>query len=109
MEPKSKATPPIRHGPRLVTDSMRDEYRALSEQDKVLLEVEHTYGKGRGVEPYGYKLTKLKTIIERSEECECGYSQAIYKYTSGKATCSPGNETVTCNQCGRVHKKKSWY
>lgn len=108
MERTPKSAPSVRHGPRLVTDSMREEYSALDEQDKVLLEVKHTSGNGRGVEPYGYKLTKLKTIIERSHQCECGSLQAIYEYSSGKATCSPSSKKVTCNQCGRVHEDEYW-
>lgn len=105
-----KKTPPqlprLRNGPRTVTEGLREEYGALHPEDKVLLEAEQTHGNGRGVAPYGYQVTKKKTIKELDEPCRCGNEEAIYVYSSGRATCSPRSVRETCNACGETLREE---
>ena len=109
MKPSPRQAPELRHGPRIVTKEMKEEWEAISEDDAVLLEVEHTYGNGYGVEPYGYQLTFFKSIQVKDEDCEeCGNNEFIHVYSSGNATCSPRSARETCNECGNIITDEYW-
>lgn len=101
--------PKHRETPFIPTDEEKEKYPGLNDGTLLVISYKQFHGNGRGVEKYKWNTLEVTKLIRLDEDCaECGHEVGKYQFGTGKATSSPGSQSLECNKCGNVIREEWW-